>query len=364
MRTCFVKTTAISAAVLTGLISTAAVSQSQQDEHTYFGVRLGMMNSDSDRFINIDDVGYPYDSGFSHLGYGLQLGHRFGNGWELRTYYDRLNTDVVGASDDHGHSYGVDALYNFRSGIYLGLGANHTRFNVEQDRFLRGTIGYSLPISERWNARAEYAYQTASDFDDQYLGVSLNYAFGMRSSQRTEPRPAPTEAAPAQDTQRDSDRDGVPDNRDQCPNTPRGHVVDEDGCTVMVEQNIRHELVVNFEFDSANVRTRFYGDIEELAQLMREHDDVSIEIGGHTDLIGPDDYNQELSESRAAAVKDVLVNRFNIASNRISTRGYGKRRPLVDEISLEANPRNRRIEATLSTTEEVPLTEEMRRRGY
>ncbi|RUO32070.1 OprF [Aliidiomarina sedimenti] len=362
MRTCFVKTTAVSAAVLMGLISTAALSQSQSDEHTYFGVRLGLMNSDSDRFINIDDVGFDYDDGFSHLGYGLQLGHRFGNGWEIRSYYDRLNTDVVGASDDNGHSYGVDGLYNFRNGIYLGLGANHTSFNDASDRFLRGTLGYSLPIGERWNARVEYAYQSASDFDDQYLGLSMNYAFGFRSAERTEPRPA--QPAPAQETSRDSDRDGVPDNRDQCPNTPRGHVVDDEGCSVMVEQNIRHELIVNFEFDSADVRSRFYGDIEELGALMRDHEDVSIEIGGHADLIGPDDYNQDLSERRAEAVKQVLVERFDISADRISTRGYGKRRPVVDEISLEANPRNRRIEATLSTTEEVPLTEEMQRRGY
>lgn len=363
MRTLLMKTTAVSAAVLMGLASTAALAQAQQEEHSYFGARLGLMNSDSDRFINVDGFNYDYDSGFSHLAYGLQLGHRWANGWELRTYYDRLRTDVVGESSGSGHSYGADGIYNFRNGIYLGAGINSTRFNDEQDRFFRGTLGYTLPFGERWNARAEYAYQTSSDFDDQYLGLSLNYMFGIRSAERTEPRPEPTQTAPT-DRTRDSDRDGVPDYRDQCPNTPRGHVVDEDGCSVMVEQNIRHELVVNFEFDSAEVRNRFFGDIEELAELMREHDGVTIEIGGHTDLIGPEEYNQNLSERRAQAVKDVLVNRYNIRANRISTRGYGMRRPVVDEVSLEANPRNRRIEATLSTTEEVPLTEEMQRRGY
>lgn len=362
MRTFLVKTTAISAAVLMGLVSTAALSQSQSDEHTYFGVRLGLANSDSDRFINIDGTAFDYDTGFSHTAYGLQLGHRFANGWEIRSYYDRLRTDVVGASNDSGYMFGADGIYNFRNGIYLGAGINSTQYNDQSDRFLRGTVGYSLPFADRWNARVEYAYQTASDFDDQYLGLSLNYAFGMVSTQRTEPRRE--ETTPEPDRTRDSDGDGVPDYRDQCPNTPRGHVVDEDGCTVMVEQNIRHELVVNFEFDSADVQSRFYSDIEELAELMREHSGVSIEIGGHTDLIGPEDYNQDLSERRAQAVKDVLVSRFNIRENRISTRGYGMRRPIVDEISLDANPRNRRIEATLSTTEEVPLTREMQRRGY
>ncbi|MBA3988628.1 OmpA family protein [Aliidiomarina maris] len=363
MRTLFVKTTAISAAVLMGLASTAALAQSQSDEHTYFGVRLGLANSDSDRFINIGGTAFDYDSGFAHTAYGLQLGHRFGNGWEIRSYYDRLRTDVVGASNDSGYMFGADGLYNFRNGIYLGAGINSTEYNNESDRFLRGTVGYSLPFADRWNARVEYAYQTSSDFDDQYLGLSLNYAFGMAST-RTEARQEPTQTAPTQDQTRDSDGDGVPDYRDQCPNTPRGHVVDDEGCSVMVEQNIRHELVVNFAFDSSDVQSRFYGDIEELAQMMREHSDVSIEIGGHTDLIGPADYNQNLSERRAQAVKDVLVNRFNISADRISTRGYGMRRPVVDEVSLEANPRNRRIEATLSTTEEVPLTREMQRRGY
>ena len=361
MRTSFIKTTAVSAAVLMGLMSTAALSQSQSDEHTYFGVRLGLVNSDSDRFINIDGTAFDYDSGFSHTAYGLQLGHRWANGWEIRSYYDRLRTDVVDASNDSGYMFGADGIYNFRNGIYLGAGINSTQFNDATDRFFRGTLGYTLPFADRWNARFEYAYQTSSDFDDQYIGASLNYGFGF--AERTAARPAP-ETTPDPDRTRDSDGDGVPDYRDQCPDTPRGHVVDEDGCTVMVEQNIRHELVVNFEFDSAEVRSRFYGDIEELGELMQEHSDVSIEIGGHTDLIGPEDYNQGLSERRAQAVKDVLVERFNISSDRISTRGYGMRRPVVDEISLEANPRNRRIEATLSATEEVPLTEEMQRRGY
>ena len=360
MRTSFIKTTAVSAAVLMGLVSTAALSQSQNDEHTYFGVRLGLVNSDSDRFINVDGTAFDYESGFSHMAYGLQLGHRWANGWEIRSYYDQLRTDVDGASSDSGYLFGADGIYNFRNGIYLGAGINSTEFNDATDRFFRGTVGYTLPFADRWNARVEYAYQTSSDFDDQYLGLSLNYGFGF--AERTEARPEPTTQEP--DRTRDSDGDGVPDYRDQCPDTPAGHVVDEDGCTVMVEDNIRHELVVNFEFDSAEVRSRFYGDIEELGELMQEHSDVSIEIGGHTDLIGPEDYNQGLSERRAQAVKDVLVERFDISADRISTRGYGMRRPIVDEISLEANPRNRRIEATLSTTEEVPLTREMQRRGY
>ena len=363
MRTFLIKTTAISAAVLMGLASTAALAQSQSDEHTYFGVRLGLANSDSDRFININDVAFEYDSGFTHQAYGLQLGHRWANGWEIRSYYDRLRTDVRDAGRESGYMFGADGIYNFRNGIFLGAGINSTEFNDESDRFFCVTVGYVIPFAERWNARVEYAYQTSSDFDDQYLGASINYLFGFRST-RTEAREEPTtQVAPTQDT-RDSDGDGVPDHRDQCPNTPRGHVVDEDGCTVMVEQNIRQELVVNFEFDSSAVQTRFFNDIEELAEVMQEHSDVTIEIGGHTDLIGPEDYNQGLSERRAQAVKDVLVNRFNIRADRISTRGYGMRRPVVDEISLEANPRNRRIEATLSTTEEVPLTQEMQRRGY
>ncbi|MGX5914381.1 OmpA family protein [Aliidiomarina sp. Khilg15.8] len=363
MRTLVFKTTAVSAAVLMGLVSTAALSQTHQDEHTYFGGRFSLVKPDSDRFITLGGDTFSYDSGFSSQAFGLQLGHRFGNGWELRTYYDRLRTDVDGASSDDGHMYGVDGLYNFANGIYAGIGFNNTEFHIESDTFARGTLGYTFPINNRWAFRTEYNVQTDGDFTDHLIGASINYAFGMESTSRTEPRQAPT-PEPRQDRMTDSDGDGVPDSRDNCADTPRTHVVDDTGCTVYVEQNVRHELVVNFEFDSAEVRSRFYGDIEELAELMKEHDDVSIEIGGHTDLIGPRDYNQDLSERRAQAVKETLVNRFGIEANRISTRGYGMSRPVVDEISLEANPRNRRIEATLSATEEVPLTKEMQRRGY
>ncbi|RUO25379.1 OprF [Aliidiomarina minuta] len=361
MRNLLVKSSAVSVAVLMGLVSSAALSQSQSDEHTYFGPRLGLVNPDSDRWIFIDGTEFPYDSGFSSLAYGLQFGHRFSNNWEIRTYYDRLNTDVDGASSGSGHMYGVDGIYNFRNGIYAGIGINNTRFNQEKDAFLRGTLGYRFQLSDRWNMGIEYAIQNDGDFTDQYAGANLNYMFGFTTAR---PAPRPEEPSDPVDRTTDSDGDGVPDYRDQCPGTPRGHVVDEDGCTIYVEQSISHDLVVNFEFDSAEVQREFRGDIEELAELMREHEGVTVEIAGHTDLIGPQEYNQELSERRAQAVKDELVNRFNISANRLSTVGYGMTRPLYDEISLEVNHRNRRIEAELSTTEEVPLTEEMQRRGY
>ena len=69
-----------------------------------------------------------------------------------------------------------------------------------------------------------------------------------------------------------------------------------------------------------------------------------ISIEGHTDDIGSDSYNDDLSARRAAAVKDALVRDFAIAAARLATIGYGERRPMETNATLAGRARNRRVE--------------------
>ncbi|HEX4179012.1 MAG TPA: OmpA family protein, partial [Rhizomicrobium sp.] len=69
-------------------------------------------------------------------------------------------------------------------------------------------------------------------------------------------------------------------------------------------------------------------------------------VEGHTDNIGGDTYNLDLSKRRAAAVKNALVTRYHITADRLSTNGYGSSRPVETNDTLEGRARNRRVELT------------------
>jgi outer membrane protein OmpA-like peptidoglycan-associated protein len=116
---------------------------------------------------------------------------------------------------------------------------------------------------------------------------------------------------------------------------------------VVVEQAepVRVELDVKFDFDKAQVRQESYGEIKNLADLLNQYPQTSTVVEGHTDSVGSDAYNQNLSERRASAVRDVLVNEYGVPSDRVSAVGYGESRPVADNATAEGRAVNRRVEA-------------------
>ncbi|NPA52553.1 MAG: OmpA family protein [Aquificae bacterium] len=135
----------------------------------------------------------------------------------------------------------------------------------------------------------------------------------------------------------DSDKDGVPDYKDECPNTPEGAQVDEKGCLVQVR------LEIYFDLDSAEVKPEYYSEIEKLAIYLKANPDVKIEIQGHTDSLGPAEYNLKLSQARAEAVKRILVEEFGIDPDRIIAKGYGESQPIASNETEEGRAKNRRV---------------------
>lgn len=108
---------------------------------------------------------------------------------------------------------------------------------------------------------------------------------------------------------------------------------------------VRVELDVKFDFDKAQVKQDSYGDIKALADFMKQYPSTSTVVEGHTDSVGSDTYNQGLSERRAKAVRDVLVNQYGVEGNRVNAVGYGESRPVADNATAEGRAINRRVEA-------------------
>ncbi|QAX82171.1 OmpA family protein [Candidatus Pseudomonas adelgestsugas] len=113
-----------------------------------------------------------------------------------------------------------------------------------------------------------------------------------------------------------------------------------------VAQAIRVELDVKFDFSKSVVNYNSYGDVQRIANLMKQYPHITIVLKGHTDSVGSDAYNQKLSQHRADAIKQLLVE-DGIAPGRVSSVGYGKLRPVADNSTEAGRAINRRVEATI-----------------
>jgi OOP family OmpA-OmpF porin len=131
----------------------------------------------------------------------------------------------------------------------------------------------------------------------------------------------------------DGDGDGVPNSRDKCPNSPRGARVDADGC--WMPQSVY--------FDTDQVVIKGTAVLDEALAILRSNPGLNGEVHGHTDNTGSMAHNQTLSENRAKAVRDYLIQR-GIASERIRTAGFGETRSAAPNDTPAGQALNRRAE--------------------
>jgi outer membrane protein OmpA-like peptidoglycan-associated protein len=99
----------------------------------------------------------------------------------------------------------------------------------------------------------------------------------------------------------------------------------------------------NFDFDKSRLRPEGQAKVDRVVKLMEDNPSMHVAVEGHTDSIGSDAYNQRLSEQRAAAVRDYMVSK-GISGSRITSRGYGKTRPIADNKTASGRAQNRRVE--------------------
>ena len=140
---------------------------------------------------------------------------------------------------------------------------------------------------------------------------------------------------PGNPAPQDDDQDGVINAKDKCPDTPKGAIVDKDGCWAF------HGVL--FDFDSDKVKSKYDPLIQNAVEVMKLNPGLTVQIQGHTDSYGTDSYNQNLSERRAQSVKNELI-KLGVAGKRLSTQGFGESQPVADNASDEGRAYNRRVE--------------------
>jgi OOP family OmpA-OmpF porin len=100
---------------------------------------------------------------------------------------------------------------------------------------------------------------------------------------------------------------------------------------------------IKFDYNKAVIKPESMGVINDIAKLLRENPAMKFEIQGHTDSDGGDEYNMKLSQARADAVKAMLVE-AGIDGAGLTAKGYGKSKPIADNVTPEGKANNRRVE--------------------
>jgi len=138
--------------------------------------------------------------------------------------------------------------------------------------------------------------------------------------------------------ERDSDGDGVPNNVDMCNQTPKGAVVDSNGCW-----EINNIL---FDWNKADIKPLYKEKLKNAAKVFKENSGLRVSLQGHTDDTGDAAYNQYLSELRAKNVKKELIKQ-GVSKKQLKTSGFGLTQPSAPNNTVENRAKNRRVETVI-----------------
>ena len=149
----------------------------------------------------------------------------------------------------------------------------------------------------------------------------------------------------------DADGDGVLDKDDQCPN--EAGTVANNGCPEVVlptpeveAQLTSYARTINFNTGKSTFKEEAYPTLQAITAILKEYPKANFMIEGHTDSVGSQSLNQKLSEARANAVMDYLVNN-GVSAARLTAKGYGEDSPIESNNTRAGRAANRRVEVKL-----------------
>ena len=337
------------------VLAIPALASADEVGHWYVNPQFGGVSVDNDRPVQDKDWLYGFGIG-KHMTRvlsaelnvtGAQVGGGPGRS-DLSLWGSSF--DLLGVMNRDGRvspyvSVGLGALSNEPN-----PGRNTTDFMSQAGvgMFLKvwestdGARSFSLrpEVKARWDDAG------ASGHLRDYVGtLGFQFAFGSPRAQpvvASLPPPAaapPPPAPPAPPPIGDSDHDGVLDNQDQCPETPAGVAVDALGCPR--KGSITLEGVM-FEVNSARLTDSSNTVLGTVAEDLQKYPRLRIELQGHTDSSGADAYNLKLSQQRADAVREHLVE-SGVPATQLVAKGYGETKPIDSNDTPDGRAHNRRV---------------------
>jgi len=153
----------------------------------------------------------------------------------------------------------------------------------------------------------------------------------------------------------DSDKDGVSDLDDRCPNSV-GTIANK-GCPEIAPEDLTRintiASKVFFETGKADLKPESKAQLDALVLILNKYEGAILVVEGHTDNVGTDEYNQDLSQRRMNAVKAYLMSK-GIMESRIVAIGYGESKPIADNGTAAGRAKNRRVEMRTTYEYKVP----------
>lgn len=285
---------------------------------------------------------------YNHLSYGWGPGlNRDGNSNAISGNFDLLYTFVP-----------CESLSPY---MFAGIGGIYTMYDNNPDPTLDEIfdyqvnigLGLDLAISENWGLITELGIHQVpnTSLDGQYgtgqggfwgaegdaymtFNLGLMYTFSKgEPSKYCQLYEGISADVPEVDYER-------------IENIVKKHIPEVVETQVVVKEPMEQKWVlvgVNFDFNKATLKSESYPILFHAVQVLLMNPDMRVEIQGHTDNIGSEDYNMKLGEKRAQAVKDYLVAR-GISADRLSTRSFGENQPIADNKTASGREMNRRVE--------------------
>ncbi len=202
-------------------------------------------------------------------------------------------------------------------------------------------LGVEYKFARHWSVTGEITNSSGKNattrLNNDNFTIGLNYYFGT-------PAPAPVPVAPAP----------VPVKEEPKPAPvvePAPAPAPKEAWKVIMEEKPVVIEGANFDFDSSKLKPSADAKLQQVVDFATKYPEANMEVSGHTDNVGSDAYNLKLSEKRAAVVKASLVKK-GVAANRISTKGYGKTKPIADNKTKAGRAANRRAEIRYTIREE------------
>jgi OmpA-OmpF porin, OOP family len=296
--------------------------------------------------------------------WGLGIGKHVSEMWSLELNGAFGSFDGANGIELDQDAYSLDALLVFDRGAVLspflsfggGYITNDYGAGSSADGWLaQAGLGLMIDVAEnasrsfvlqiRPEAKLRYDwadYPNHDDMHDYVLQVGVIFSFGSPRGQPVSASvaapPAPLPVAPPPPNQ-DLDGDGVLNDSDLCPNTPRGTAVNPVGCTPGDAVALHG---VTFDNDSATLTPASGPLLDHVAADLKRHPRLKVELRGYTDNVASTEYNLQLSQRRADAVRDYLISR-GAGQDQLTAKGFGEADPIASNNTPMGRLANRRV---------------------
>jgi outer membrane protein OmpA-like peptidoglycan-associated protein len=344
-----------------------ATAQRSDETVLYLGAGIGQSYLDpslSGNNLSIDD--------------DTQNAWKLTAGWDLNDhisvegYYSDLGSAELNPDGEIDYRMmGGDAILHFWAygderekgsiALYAKAGVNHMTNkgrDVEYDQNntiqLMGGIGAEVYLPSKFSVRFEIE---SFDADAALLSLNLVKRFGFKSKKveqkefvamietlpETASGPSIVMLAPVV---LDSDLDGLLDDDDQCPYTPKGMSIDNVGCATFIGEVSDLIANVQFETNSSALTEPSKMALNQIADILVSYTAINIEVQAHSDNTGSAAYNKVLSQKRATSVVKYLAEK-SIVQSRLTSLGFGEENPIADNNTVMGRSINRRVEFKL-----------------